>query len=136
MLMVVTLASCSKSNDDNVVPNPDPGQVTGDWYVSYYRDSGKDETSDFSGYSFTFGSNGAFTATTSVQTFTGNWYLGDRSGDDSPSSNKLVITVSGNKQMEDVTDDWLIIKITDNEIWLQDDNPESLEELHFTRKNQ
>jgi len=136
LLLAVTFASCSRSNDDNVTPGDQSKQVKGDWYVSLYTDSGKDETSDFSGYNFSFIDNGSFTATTSTLSFTGNWYIGDKSGDDSPSSNKLVINITGNKQMEDVTDDWLIIKITDTEIWLKDDNAASMEEIHFTRKNQ
>lgn len=134
--MVITIASCSKSNDDNVSPAEQQQKVQGDWYVSFYTDSGKDETSDFSGYSFSFSSNGTISASTSSLNFTGNWYIGDNSGDDNPSSNRLVINITGNDRMDDVTDDWIILKLTDTEIWLKDDNAASMEELHFTRKNQ
>ena len=134
--MVITIASCSKSNDDNVSPAEQQQKVQGDWYVSLYTDSGKNETSDFSGYSFVFTSDGSMSASTSSLNFTGSWYIGDNSGDDNPSSNRLVINITGNDRMDDVTDDWIILKLTDTEIWLKDDNEASMEELHFTRKNQ
>jgi len=136
LALTISLASCSKSNDDNPSNNNSNNkndQVTGNWTVTYYFDSGKDETSDYSGYSFDFASTGVLTATHSSGTYTGTWRIGDSSSDDDSSSNKLVITISGNKAMDDLQDDWLINQITDSEIRLMDDNPESAEELRFGR---
>jgi len=135
LALTISLASCSKSNDDNPAGNSTSktDQVSGNWTVTYYLDSGKDETSDFSGYSFAFSSGDLLQATSSVNNFTGTWRIGDNSSDDDSSSNKLVIMISGNKAMDDLQDDWLILKITDTEIWLRDDNVSSNEELHFGR---
>jgi hypothetical protein len=137
--LTLSIVSCSKSNDDNVTPNNSTNkteQVSGDWTVTYFTDSGKDETSDFSGYSFVFGTNGTLTATGAAGTFTGTWWVGDKSSDDDSSSNRLNILITGNKAMDHLTDDWVIISITANTIQLRDDNPASMEELHFGRTNQ
>ena len=140
LALTISLASCSKSNDDNPSNNNNNsnnnntnGQVTGSWEVIYYFDSGKDETGDYSGYSFNFASNGVLTAVNGSSTYTGAWRIGDSSSDDDSSSNKLVITITGNKAMDDLQDDWLIDSISDSEIRLRDDNPESAEELRFGR---
>ncbi len=134
--LTISLASCSKSTDDNPsTPSSTDktDQVSGNWTVTYYFDSGKDETHDFNGYSFDFASNGVLTATNGSSTYTGTWRIGDSSSDDDSSSNKLVIFITGNKYMDDLQDDWLIVKISDTEIRLQDDNLSSAEELHFGR---
>ncbi len=115
--MVLSLAACTKSNDDNVNPDNKVEQVSGNWTVSYFFDSGKDETSDFSGYSFDFNSNGVLTASGNGNTFTGAWWIGSNSSDDDNSSNKLNISITG----------------TSNEIRLRDDGDDSDEVLHFTR---
>jgi hypothetical protein len=135
LALTISLASCSKSNDDsNLNNNTDKtGQVTGNWTVTYYFDSGKDETSDFNGYNFSFNANAVMEAVNGSSTYTGTWRIGDSSSDDGSSSNKLVIAITGNKAMEDLSDDWLIVKLTETEIWLQDDNLSSGEELRFGR---
>lgn len=133
LALTLSLVSCSKSNDTNPSSTNKTDQVSGNWTVTYYLDSGKDETSDFSGYSFAFNSGEVLQATSSSNTFTGTWRIGDSSSNDDSSSNKLVIMIAGNKAMDDLQDDWLIIKLTDTEIWLKDDNASSNEELHFGR---
>ena len=139
LALTISFVSCSKSNDDNVNPNNSTSkvdQVTGDWTVTFYTDSGKDETSDFNGYTFVFGTDGTLTASSSAGTFTGTWWIGNKSGDDDNSSNRLNIVISGNKAMEDLSHNWVILSITNTSIQLQDDNPASMEEIHFGRTNQ
>ena len=136
---LMTLWSCSKSSDDNPSPNTSTNkveQVSGEWLVTYYYDSGKDETHNYSGYSFRFSSDGNLQATSGSGNFSGSWRIGDQSSDDDSSSNRLVISITGNKQMDDLSDDWVIVSISGNEISLKDDNPSSMEELKFFRKNQ
>lgn len=131
--LTFSLVSCSKSNDTNPSSTNKTDQVSGNWTVTYYLDSGKNETSDFSGYTFEFNSGDVLVATNSLNTFTGTWTIGDRSSSDDSSSNKLVITIAGNKAMDNLQHDWLIVKITDTEIWLRDDNVSSNEEIRFGR---
>lgn len=114
--------------------------IKNDWVVSYYLDSGKDETSDFNGYRFTFNPDGKFTATFESNIYTGSWSLleGSSSQDDSgnhsdDSLSRLTISVSGNKQMDDLNHKWVVDKITETEIWLRDDNPTSNEIIKFKR---
>ena len=138
LALIISLASCSKSNDDSVNPSSSnkTEQVKGNWTVTYYFDSGKDETSDFAGYQFTFNTNNELLATNGSSSFTGSWRIGDNSSDDDNSSNRLVINITGNKAMDHLQDDWVIISLTASQIQLQDDNPASMEELHFGRTNQ
>jgi hypothetical protein len=44
---------------------------------------------------------------------------------------KLTITVSGNKLMDNLNHKWLAEKITATEIWLRDDNVASNESVRF-----
>lgn len=135
IVLSISLFSCSKSSDDNVTPSNTnkTEQVTGNWTVTYYLDSGKNETSDFSGYNFAFNAGGILLAVNGSSTYTGSWRIGDSSSDDDSSSNKLVIMISGSKAMDDLQHDWLITKLNDTEIWLKDDNVSSNEEIHFGR---
>jgi len=133
--LTLSVASCSKSTDDNPssTSTDKSEQLTGNWTVTYYFDSGKDETHDYNGYSFEFAADGSLKAVKGSSTYNGSWRIGDSSSDDDSSSNKLVITITGNKYMDDLQDDWLIEKINSNEIWLKDDNLSSAEELRFGR---
>lgn len=133
--LTISLISCSKSNDDNPSSSGTnkTDQVSGTWTISYYLDSGKDETSDYSGYTFAFNASDVLQASGSPGSFTGSWRIGSSSSNDDSSSNRLVISITGNKAMDNLQDDWLIIKLTDNEIWLRDDNVSSNEEIHFVR---
>ena len=133
LALTISLVSCSKSDDTNPSSNSKTDQVSGNWTVTYYLDSGKNETSDFSGYSFAFNTGDVLRASNGSNTYTGTWRIGDSSGNDDSTSNKLVIMITGNKAMDNLQHDWLIVKLTDSEIWLKDDNVSSNEELHFGR---
>ena len=135
LALVIGLASCSKSNDDNPDPsgNNNSNSISGDWKVTYYFDSGKDETGDYSGYAFKFNENGVLTASASTSAYSGTWSVNDNSDDDN-SSSRMVIMITGNKAMDDLQDDWVIEKMNGTEIWLKDDNVTSNELLRFGRK--
>ena len=69
-----TMNSCSNSTDDSADLTPTVIQnnvQTGDWKITSYIDSGKDETNHFSGYFFTFNSNGTISATNGSVTYAG-----------------------------------------------------------------
>jgi len=115
--------SCTRSLD-----NPNNVVVDGTWRVTLFTDSGNDETSDFSGYTFSFNSNGTVTATKSGTSQDGTW---------STSSGKFNIDlgpkVDTNKPLGELTDDWKIISSSNTEIKLTDDNAASSEFLTFTK---
>lgn len=142
--MVVTTTACSKADDSNptsdLSANVKQELISDTWVVSSYIDKGKNETSDYSGYTFTFSENGTLTASVAGTTFTGTWSIGsdhtgfDDSGHHSGDDNKLIITITGNYQMDELTDDFQIVSISDNEIILKDDNPTKIKELKFSKK--
>ena len=123
--LLILSTSCNRSLDSNDATNI---VTNGTWRVTLFTDSGNDETSDFSGYSFSFNSNGVVTATWSGISKNGTW---------SRSSNKFNIDLGAktdtNKPLGELTDDWQIISLSDSEIKLTDDNPLSAEFLTFTK---
>jgi heat shock protein HslJ len=144
--LAILIASCSK-NDTTSDPASDLTiktnmVVQSNWTITQYTDSGKNETSDYSGYKFKFNSDGTFVAVSAVATFNGTWVLalGSSKQDDSNSYsdddnlNKLTISITGNKQMDHLSHKWLADKITGTEIWLRDDNAASNEVLRFGKQ--
>jgi len=116
--------SCHKSDDNN---NSNTNISQGTWRVTLFTDSGNDETSDFSGYSFTFGSGDVLTAQINTTSQAGTWNRGsDFNIDLGPKSDS-------NKPLGELTDNWKIISITSSEIKLTDDNASSNEFLTFTK---
>jgi hypothetical protein len=132
----VIAGSCSK-NDSSSTSTEKSNLSGGTWKVTYFTDSGKDETSDFSGYTFTFGTGGALTVTSpSSATFTGSWSIKSGStsggyGSGSSDPDKLVMTISGDTQMTKISKSWMIVKLTSTDIWLSDDNTSSGEVVYF-----
>ena len=104
--------------------------TSGSWKVTLFTDSGNDETSDFSGYTFTFNSSGVLSAVKNGITTNGTWNV-------SSSSNKFNINlgpkVDSNKPLGELTDDWKILSNTGTVIRLTDDNASSNEFLTFTK---
>jgi hypothetical protein len=104
--------------------------TSGSWKVTLFTDSGNDETSDFSGYTFTFSSSGTLSAVKNGITTNGTWNV-------SGSSNKFNINlgpkVDSNKPVGELTDDWKILSNTETVIRLTDDNASSNEFLTFTK---
>lgn len=106
-----TLFSCQKNDDSS---NPGGGTnvtpAAGQWKVTFFFDK-KDETANYTGYVFEFGSNGSLSASNGSQTWTGTWSTGI---DDS--ANKFLIDFTGTvpSALSDLEEDWLIIQISDN----------------------
>jgi hypothetical protein len=123
-----SLASCSgddssstnNSNTDHVVSVA----TQGTWRITSYIDSGNDETNHFNGYSFTFGSGNALTASNGTNTYTGTWSVTDSSNsndDDSPGSDiDFNILFAAPASFQDLTDDWDIQEHTATRIKLID----------------
>ena len=117
------VGSCNKDNSNN---NNNPS--SGTWRVTLFTDSGNDETSDFSGYTFTFASSGVLTAAKSGVDQPGTW-----SQTSSDFNIDLGVKSDSNKPLGELTDNWDIISVSANEIKLQDNNSASGEFLTFTK---
>jgi hypothetical protein len=125
LISIVSLSSCEK---DKSSTSSSVTQIvtTGTWRVSYFIESNEDKTGDFSGYTFTFNSNGQLIATLSGANTTGSWGWDD-------SSSKMNISIGSSKPLSDLTDDWLVVEKTETLIKLKNDNPSKYELLNFSR---
>lgn len=124
-LFMLNVASMCSSDDDNSNSSQDPTPVintvnNGTWRITFFEDSGTNETSHFTGYNFTFGSGNVLTATNGTNTYTGVWSVtSDDSNDDSPSNDlDFNIAFSAPANFAELTEDWNIITYTSTKIQL------------------
>jgi hypothetical protein len=123
-ILMLAFAACTNTDDDNSSNSGQPQQVeddlvAGDWKITYFNDSGDDETSDFSGYSFSFEDNGTITATKNNNTYTGTWSIADsNSNDDSPDDLDFNIFFNQTNELEELNEDWHFISQSDTKIEL------------------
>ncbi len=130
VLTVLVFKSCSKDDDDNLkivdaseIPTIKAEISTGDWRITYYFDSDKDETSDYAGYVFTFQEDGVLAVSNGSTALSGAWSItsSDNSNDDSSSSDvDFNIVFSSPDLFEELSDDWEIKKYTSTTIELID----------------
>lgn len=126
LILLNLFASCSDDDDNAVVSaSVDPTPVintvnNGTWRITFYSDSGVDETTNFSGYNFTFGASSVLTATNGTNSYVGTWSVtSDNSLDDSPSNDlDFNIAFSAPANFLELTDDWNIISYTATNIQL------------------
>jgi hypothetical protein len=123
VFMLNIASTCSK--DDSPNPSVDPTPVintvnTGNWRVTFYEDSGTNETTNFTNYNFTFGSGNVLTASNGTNTYLGTWSVtSDDSGDDSPSNDlDFNIAFTSPQIFLDLKEDWNIISYTSTKIQL------------------
>lgn len=132
--IAILIASCSKNQTNEISPVETIDYLKqADWKVSYYSDKGKDETNNYSGYILSFGENDIFTLSNSQINLSGTWSLNNQSDDSSNSGNKLIISITGNKQADDLQDDWIIVAVNGNSIQLKDDNASGNETLTLVK---
>ncbi len=93
---------------------------TGTWEISSYIDSGTDETYHFSGFIFTFSSNGKLTAERGNENYEGSWNVEHSSDDDSPVDLDLVLAFSLGNDFDELSDDWDIQVFNTTKIELKD----------------
>jgi hypothetical protein len=125
MLFMLNVASMCSSDDDNSNSSQDPTPVintvnNGTWRITFFEDSGNNETNHFTGYNFTFGSGSVLTASNGTNTYTGSWSVtSDDSNDDSPSNDlDFNIAFSSPADFAELTEDWNIISYTPTKIQL------------------
>ena len=123
LIICCFFASC-KNDDDNSTNTPTVIQTNlqnGDWKITSFIDSDKNETNHFNGYNFTFGNTGILTAKNSNNTVEGTWSISDsNSDDDSIDDLHFNILFNVTNDFEDLNDDWDIISQTNSKIELID----------------
>lgn len=113
--MLLLNFSCSSSDDNNSSADPTPvinAVRQGTWRVTTYVDSGTDKTSNFSGYTFTFGASNVLTAANGTNNYTGTWSVtsDDDDDDDNPSGDlDFNIAFASPAGFADLSDDWDVV---------------------------
>jgi hypothetical protein len=124
LVLIVTaflgMISCTK---DNSSPN-NTTAPTGQWVVQFYWDE-KDETTDFSGYSFEFQSGAVLKATKGGTTVSGTW---------SENSSDFTINFGSDPVLSELNHQWLVTEKSSTLIRLKDDNPAQDDQLHFAKR--
>jgi len=120
VIALFAFASCSKDDDNSTGSTTPPA---GQWFIHYYWDE-KDETNDFSGYTFEFLTNGQVKATKAGTTVTGSWQ---------ETTSKFIINFGTDPVLQEINDDWQKIEKTSSFLHLEDDNPAQDDELHFKK---
>ena len=125
LFIVTIVSSCSDEDDKAINSSVDPTPVinivsTGTWRITFYEDSGVNETSNFTGYNFSFGAGNILTSTNITNTYSGTWSVtSDNSLDDSITNDlDFNIAFSAPANFADLTDDWNIITYTTTKIQL------------------
>jgi len=118
VFIALGLTSCKKdepSTSTITTSNVTTTVSAGTWRVTYYWDTNRDETANFNGFNFTFGTSNLVSASNSLLTINGTWSIAN---DDSKVKLILAFTTSAN--FIEISDDWHVIERTDTKIRLQD----------------
>lgn len=118
--------ACSSDDDSSSSnTNPTAQEITntvtsGTWRITSYLDSGQDETSNFAGYNFTFGTSNSLKATNGTNEYNGVWTV--TNDDDTPNDVDFDIFFSApaTQSFIDLTDDWDVLERTSNKVRLVD----------------
>jgi hypothetical protein len=94
--------------------------LSGSWQITSLIDSGIDETIHFTGYNFTFNSNGTIIASNGNETVNGTWSI-TNSNNDSSSSGDIDFNIffqSPANFNDDLSEDWEIVSKSNTKIEL------------------
>lgn len=121
--------ACDKNETDSEINAADITSIkstmtNGEWRVSYYFDSEKEETTDYAGYRFTFNGDGVLSVTDGNTSLSGAWSITDsgNSSDDSKDDSELDFNIlfNGSELFEELSDDWDIKTYSSTKIELVD----------------
>lgn len=113
---MLLFASCSKSDTTAITTTQVSNTATsGTWKITYYFNSSLDKTSNYSGYTFTFSSNGTVSASNGILSIPGTWSVGV---DDSKV--KVFLTFTNPASFAQLSNDWEVVERTDVKIRMQD----------------
>jgi hypothetical protein len=121
VMMLYGISSCSKDDSNPSATDTVVSTVSaGTWKITYFFDTDKEETSNFIGYNFTFGSNNVLTASNGTTAYNGYWsIMNNSSNDDSLDNVDFIITFSSPANFEELSEDWEILSRTDRKIELK-----------------
>lgn len=120
LLFVLNVASMCSDDDDTSTQISNPTEITstvtdGQWVVTFYKENDVVQTSNYSGYSFTFGADGSLTATNGSTTQSGDWSTYTDSG--YTKLDMMFTALDG--PFEEISEDWNVISRTTTKIELK-----------------
>jgi hypothetical protein len=117
-LVLGSFTSCTKNSTDNTVTSTATSTILlqGTWKITYFSDSGTDETAMFNGYIFTFVTGGSVSAINGSLVSNGSWTTYN---DDSQNKLSLDFGVT-TAPLANLKHDWNIIEKTSIKISFQD----------------
>lgn len=113
----ILFTSCSNDDDNSAITTGSVSStlIDGSWRITYYWDNNQDETSDYNGYTFTFGNGNVLTALRAATPTVGTWTTLTDDG-----KVKLVISFSSLPELIEISDDWEVTERTNTRIKLKD----------------
>lgn len=130
--VLLTGISCSKSSGGGSSTDTIASIVTqGTWKVHLYLNEAKDETANYSVYTFTFNSNGSMTAVNGGVTTTGTWTEALDSG-----KTKFTLKWNGGGipvLLLQIEEDWVLKTKSATMIELTDVTATNNDEIHFQK---
>lgn len=136
MVFALLFISCSSDNSDDVNAANIMADIqeisdlvsTGTWTITNFIDSGSDETTNFTGYGFSFNSDGNLVADNGSNTVNGTWSVTDDSGSDGSNDDSSIddssddidfnIFFASPSNFNELSEDWDIVSRTESRIEL------------------
>jgi len=135
-LLVLLFISCSSDNGDEINSFNSAADIqeisnlvsSGTWVITSFVDSGSDETTNFTGYGFSFNADGILVADNGTDTVNGTWSVTDDSGSDGSNDDSSIddssddidfnIFFASPSNFNELSEDWDIVSRTESRIEL------------------
>ena len=128
-LLTITVFAACADNDDNDRRNSDEAitdvqntAANGQWRITYFFDTDKEETDNFTGYIFEFNNGDILTTTNGSNNYSGRWSVThDGSHDDNSKFADIDFNIefTSPDDFEELSEDWEIISLSDSKIELR-----------------
>ena len=120
LLFVLNVASMCSDDDDTSTQVSNPTEIAstladGQWIVTLYKENDVVQTSNYSGYNFTFGTDSALSATNGTTTQSGDWSTYADSG--YTKLDMMFTALDG--PFGEISEDWNVISRTATKIELK-----------------
>src|ERR1700750_3118209 len=132
--LALLFASCSKSNMTSTpevatVPQNENASLSdilkaGPWVIDYYVDE-EDKSADFTGYVFTFNSDGGLTLKKGNESYTGQWQALKEDG-----VTKLCININTINIVQKLNDKWQLKDLNSTKLEMRNDDSKHNEFLN------
>ena len=132
-ICVLSLAACKKDGQNNNGTNEadvKANATSGSWVVTNFVYNGSDNTTNLSGFTFTFKSDNTVQATNGLLTQQGTWTLSSNNG-----VTRFAISFpAGSLQaLLNISQNWQVVSTTSNSLSLRNDNTGGTNILLFER---